>query len=125
MNAITFAQAWDLIKRSSFQTIDGYVATIFAGGGTGDECPPFTGDPANELMMLHWSDESGDEYAMAVVEDGIAEGRVKFFWDEDSILTLLRRQRDRAHRSDPLRSDGSEVRWGLTFYKRSSSLAAR
>lgn len=82
MQAITFAQAWDLIMRSSFQTIDGYVATIFSGGD-GDECPPFTGDPANELMMIHWSDESGDEFAMAVVEDGIAEGRVKFFWDED------------------------------------------
>ena len=83
MQAITFAQAWDLIMRSSFQTIDGHVATIFAGGGTGDECPPFTGDPANELLMIHWSDESGDEFAMAVVEDGIAEGRVKFWWDED------------------------------------------
>ena len=82
MNAITFAQAWDLIKRSSFQTIDGYVATIFSGGDS-NECPPFTGDPANELLMIHWSDESGDEYAMAVVEDGIAEGHVKFFWDEE------------------------------------------
>ena len=82
MQAITFAQAWDLIMRSSFQTIDGYVATIFSGGD-GDECPPFTGDRENELLMIHWSDETGDEYAMAVVEDGIAEGRVKFWWDED------------------------------------------
>lgn len=82
MQAITFAQAWDLIKRSSFQTIDGYVATIFSGGD-GDECPPFTGDRENELLMIHWSDKSGDEYAMAVVEDGIAEGRVKFWWDGD------------------------------------------
>lgn len=83
MQAITFAQAWDLIKRSSFQTINGYVATIFSGGGDGDECPPFTGDPANELLTINWEDDEGYEFAIAVVEDGIAEGRVKFWWDED------------------------------------------
>ena len=83
MQAITFAQAWDLIMRSSFQTIDGYVATIFSGGGAGDECPPFTGDPANELLMIRWQDFEGEPYAMAVLEDGLADGRVKFWWDED------------------------------------------
>ena len=65
--------------RSSFQTIDGEVATIFGGSGIGIKCPTFTGDPANELLMIQW----GDDYAMTVVEDGIAEGRVKFWWDED------------------------------------------
>ena len=83
MQAITFAQAWDLLKRSSFQTIDGYIATIFSGGGDGDECPPFTGDRENELLMIRWEDDEGYEFAIAVVEDGIAEGRVKFWWDED------------------------------------------
>lgn len=80
--SITLAQAWDLIKLSSFQTIDGYVATIFSGGDD-DKCPPFTGDPANELMTINWEDDEGYEFAIAVVEDGIAEGRVKFWWDED------------------------------------------
>ena len=83
MQAITFAQAWDLIKRSSFQTIDGYVATIFSSGDD-DECPPFTGDPANELLMIRWQDFEGEPYAMAVLEDGIADGRVKFWWDEEN-----------------------------------------
>lgn len=83
MQAITLAQAWDLIKRSSFQTINGYVATIFSGGGDGDECPPFTGDRENELLTINWEDDEGYEFAIAVVEDGIAEGRVKFWWDED------------------------------------------
>ena len=83
MQAITLDQAWDLLKRSSFQTIDGYIATIFSGGGDGDECPPFTGDRENELLMIRWEDDEGYEFAIAVVEDGIAEGRVKFWWDED------------------------------------------
>lgn len=80
---ITFAQAWDLIKRSSFQTIDGYVANIFSNGDN-DECPPFTGDPANELLMIRWEDDDGYEFAFAVIEDGIAEGRIKFWWDEEN-----------------------------------------
>ena len=80
--SITFAQAWDLIKRSSFQTIDGYLANIFSNGDS-DECPPFTGDPANELLMIRWQDFEGEPYAMAVLEDGLADGSVKFWWDED------------------------------------------
>lgn len=87
MQAITFAQAWDLIKRSSFQTVDGYIASIFSMGGDDATPPPFTGDRENELLVVQWETITGQEHSMAVVEDGIAEGRVKFWWDaENGIL---------------------------------------
>ena len=89
MQAITFDQAWDLIKRSSFQTIDGYVATIFSGGGDGDECPPFTGDPANELLDIQWEDDAGQCYGMALIEEGIEDQTEKIWFDEEEGILYL------------------------------------